>query len=255
MRRLLILALVSSVLVAHAQTILPVVGSTFAGAVATTARNFSGVAGDHLDNSIAYLNGTGAFTVTFWFKSGSTSQTNTYVAEFGDTGSQVSIIYGYAPAGTPKQIELYTGGVGVWRTGSQITIPDTGWHHIAYRYDGVNEWAYFLDGVKTIISSTFGVTTLPTHPALATLGNANAGGAPINASLARLMVVTTNLTDAQITALAGTCSSSGISGTNVAGYWLLGQASPDPESSPSTHTNSFTVTGTTSPSGPPCTSQ
>jgi hypothetical protein len=104
---------------------------------------------------------TGAFTVAFWIKANSLTGTpNSYVFGDGNSGDatpQWAVIYGFV-AGT---VEVYSPqSSGNARTGSQIALPDTGWHHVAYRRaaSGSAEWAMFLDGVKTVINASINVS-------------------------------------------------------------------------------------------------
>jgi hypothetical protein len=157
-------------------------------------------------------------------------------------------------------VELYTtGNAGLTlRINSQIAIADTGWHHIAYRFDttGGNIYDRFLDGVKFNISSGTSSTLGVIGAAGSAWGDAAAGGAPANIVLARFIVTTQVLSDATIAVLAGSCSTaSGITSGSSVDYWPINGTSPEPESSPSTNTNLLTVTGTSVAGGPPCTAQ
>lgn len=222
---------------------------------ATTARAYNGTATDHLTNSIDYFSGASAFTIAFWFKSGGTGQINSYLWSTSTGGNQTSVLYGYSSPGGIAAVEFYSPGFTGTdpRSSSGITIPDTNWHHIAYRYDGT-VWAKFLDGTKTVINASITFAT-GTGAGVSSewMDSTGGGGAPANGSQARFYLSTSALSDGQIAALAGSCSSSGVSGT--VGYWLLGVASPETESSPSPNTHSLTVAGTTIVVGPPCTSQ
>lgn len=229
---------------------------TVTGATATTARSFTSAGSDDAANTgFCYWNAPTAFTVAFWFKSHDVTQTNRYALAIGSVEGTFAVIYGFVNDGSGHaQLEAFDPQASVSpRTGSQITILDTNWHHVAYRYNGT-EWAYFLDGSKTVINAsvTLGMSAQATSCTLIL----NAADPPSNyadASYARLIVTTAAMSDAQISALASTtCSSSGI--TSVQGYWkLLGASSPEPESSPSPNTNSLTLAGTpTQVTGPIC---
>lgn len=211
----------------------------------TTSRVFNGTTAA-LSNVTVYLSGATTFTFAFWMKSANVAQTNTYL--WADSAGN-GVIYGFADDGSGHaQVEFFEGS---GRTGSQVTILDTNWHHVAYRYNGT-VWDKFLDGSKTTINASisFAMAAPSTPTTWASSGSANF----YSGSLARFYISSAALTDGQISALAGaTCSSSGVSGT--IGYWLLGTASPDPESSPSPNTNSLTVTNATSSTGPTCSSQ
>lgn len=218
--------------------------------VATTSRLFSNST-DTASNSVCYLSGATTFTFAFWFKSGNTSATNSYVSLDTDGGPQIAIIYGYASSGGNAQLEFFTtvGGSLNFRTGSQITISDTNWHHIAYRYNGTS-WDYFLDGVKTVIDGALS-GTLPSIAGGGCSFSIGVSSATPAMSVARYYISSAALTDMQIATMAGaTCSTSGVSGTLF--YALLGTASPDPEHAPSPNTNSLTISGPTVSTGPSC---
>lgn len=237
---------------------LPGPGGNVTVSSSTTARLFNG-SSDQLTNSTCYLNvlqaGTSPFTISLWFKSAGLTQTNTYAMLDNVSGNQVALIYGFVNDGSGHaQLELFvTGGTGGnFRTGSQITILDTNWHHIVYRYDGTTEYDLFLDGSKTVINASF-TGTLPNGSCTSFTLGSGGGGSYVNASIARVLISNAAITDGQVAALAGaTCSSSGVSGTQ--GYWLINGSSPEPEHSPSPNTNSLTVTGTTTTTGPTCSS-
>jgi len=235
--------------------ILPGPGGNVTASSSTTGRLFNG-SSDNLTNSTCYLNiAINPFTISFWFQSADVTQTNAYVMIDSISGNQISVIYGFVNDGSGHaQLELFvTGGTGGnFRTGSQITILDTNWHHVVYRWDGISEYDLFLDGTKTVINSSFTATVPNGSCTSFTLGAAG-GGNFFHGSLARVLISNAAITDGQVTALAGaTCSSSGVSGTE--GYWLLAGASPEPEHSPSPNTNSLTVNGTTTTPGPTCSS-
>ena len=207
------------------------------------ARNSDGTSGNGLQVAAgSLLSGGGPWCIAFWFKSNDVSQTNRYISSF-DTGTpQKAIIYGFVNSGGNAQIEFFssTGHTGTNpRTGSQITITDTNWHHIAYRKAGTGtaEYARFLDGTKTVINAsattvfglTSNITTLFNSTTLTT--------SAVNAHMAEFAVwdhisgggAVPN--DAQIAALAKGASplffprglvSGGVSvGTTLAAYWPM----------------------------------
>ncbi len=96
------------------------------------------------------------FTIAFWMQSNDTSQSQTYITSRSSTNPQQAAIYGYAYDGGVAQTELFPDG----RPGSQITIPDTGWHHVVYTRSGT-DYDYYLDGVKTDIGLLSGPITPP----------------------------------------------------------------------------------------------
>lgn len=242
-------------LTAQSQLLLLGAGRASPVSAGTTARAFNG-SSDLADNTTPYLSGIAtSFTVAMWVKPANLTQTNTYFLQARQNGGDGwAIIWEF----TDNQFEFYAQNFTGTdpRTSSGITLSDTNWHHIAYRYDGTH-WDKFLDGTKTSINASivFVLPAIVTTPHF-TLGcQSNGAGACagnyVNTAAARLYISTSALTDGQISALAGaTCSSSGVSGT--VGYWLLAGASPEPESSPSPNTNALTLTGTTTTTGPTC---
>lgn len=150
------------------------------------------------------LNGSnGPFTISFWFKTVSTSQSNKYLysATSADGLNQTSIIYEYVNDKVEFYSANYTGTDP--RTGSGITISDTSWHHIVYRKDntGSSEWAYFLDNTKTVISAGRNFT-LPSLPTRIYMGSAG-GVAYCNCNLDEFGIWTRSLSDSEISQLYG----------------------------------------------------
>lgn len=139
----------------------------------------------------------GPWTVAFWYKRDG-SQNSRYVFSFSDGGgsSQFSIIYGYVA----NSFELFPNG----RTGSQISITDDDWHHIAYRKDnsGTSNLDYFKDGIRTNISTSSSFTNVSstTAPNICILHIVNM--AQSTASILDLVVVPYSLPDQMITALS-----------------------------------------------------
>lgn len=66
-----------------------------------------------------------------------------------ESDSDWALVYGYIADSVEFHGAGYTGTTNP-RVGSAISIADDLWHAIAYRYDGT-EWAYWLDGAKTVI--------------------------------------------------------------------------------------------------------
>ncbi len=100
---------------------------------------------DELDPRLAL---TQPFTLALWFKSADVDQQERYLLSRHAVGGggQYAIIYGY----TAQHVDFFApsrnfgddpraGGI------SEMHIPDTEWHHIAYTYDGIN-WCGYLDG-------------------------------------------------------------------------------------------------------------
>ncbi|MBV7339735.1 cadherin-like domain-containing protein [Chloroflexi bacterium TSY] len=98
------------------------------------------------------------FTLSLWFRPGSTSQSQKYLLSRNSNsgGEQVAIIYEYMD----NTVEFFSIGHSGEnpRAGSQMTIADTNWHHIAYTYDGTN-WVGYLDGNQIFaLNRTFSLT-------------------------------------------------------------------------------------------------
>ena len=105
------------------------------------------------------------FAIAFWVRCRSTGQANKYLLERDRNG--LSIIYGYVANAVEVFSSFYTGSDP--RTGSQITVSDTQWHHIAYTYDGAT-WSGYLDG--RVVFSTARTFSMPsTASSTAVLGN------------------------------------------------------------------------------------
>jgi len=103
----------------------------------------------------ALFNFTNNFSIVFWFKATNTTQTDTYIIQKGS--NRWSIIWEFVD----NAVEFYTGSYTGTnpRTGSQLTINDTNWHHIVYAYNGTT-WAGYLDGVQVFsVSRTFTLYT------------------------------------------------------------------------------------------------
>jgi len=111
-------------------------------------------AGHAVASHEAKLNLTNSFAILMRFKAKATNQTSKYLLSklnSGGTDNNYSLLYEYAA----DSVEFYAGGYtgSNPRTSSGLTISDTNWHAIAYRYNGT-EWAKWLDGSKTTISAS-----------------------------------------------------------------------------------------------------
>ena len=171
------------------------------------ARNFNGTS-DLAESATGIsppLDGSnGPFTVAFWFRSTSTSQTNKYILNFTENGGaydQASVIYEFVN----DKVEFFASGYGGTdpRTGSQITVADTNWHHIAYRKDasGASAWNYFLDGTKTQISASINFT-ISSALTRVFVGAQVGAGFPCACDIADLGTWNTSVDDASIAAMA-----------------------------------------------------
>ncbi len=91
---------------------------------------------DHAD-----LRLTNSFTIELWFRAGSLSQSNKYLL---NKGNYYALIFEYVN----NTVEFHS-TIGTPRPGTQILIPDTDYHHIAYSYDGTT-WSAYMDGVQVL---------------------------------------------------------------------------------------------------------
>lgn len=114
----------------------------------------------------AKLNLANSFAILFRFKTKSTSQASKYLLsklDSGGTNNNWSILYAYVnSAYVDFYAASFTGSSP--NTAGKYSITDTNWHAIAFRYNGT-EWASWLDGTKSIISSsiTFSLSSSGTN--------------------------------------------------------------------------------------------
>ena len=95
------------------------------------------------------------FTLAFWMKADTMAQSQTYLIH--RSLNQVAVIYEYVD----NHVELFSGSAtgDDPRTGSQMAIPDTDWHHVAYTYDGTTLRGY-IDGTEQIsVTKSFTLST------------------------------------------------------------------------------------------------
>jgi hypothetical protein len=125
---------------------------------------------------------TNNFSLSFWLKSNSTSQTNKYLFAKNNTAgtNQWGIIYEYVN----DAIEFFAAGSGYSgtdpRTNSQITVSDTNWHHISYTYNG-STWSGYKDGTRIFsVSRSFSLGQLSGLDFFVGAAN-NTPDAPVNA--------------------------------------------------------------------------
>ncbi|MEM7128456.1 MAG: LamG-like jellyroll fold domain-containing protein [Chloroflexota bacterium] len=134
------------------------------------------------------------FTLAFWFKAGSTNQSQTYLLNRNNTAA---VIYEYVDNAVEFFAIGYSGDNP--RDGSQMTIADTNWHHIVYRYDGVN-WAGYLDGVEIFNTPrTFALDSATAADWM--MGTATSNVGFVNGSLDDVRVYSRGLSSAEIVAL------------------------------------------------------
>ena len=134
------------------------------------------------------------FTVAFWFKAGSTNQYQAYLL---NRDNRAAVIYEYVD----NAVEFFAGGYSGAnpRDGSQMTIADTNWHHIAYSYDGVN-WAGYVDGVQIFNQPrTFALDAVTV--ADWTIGTATAAVGFVNGAMDDVRIYSRGLSSNEIAAL------------------------------------------------------
>lgn len=170
---------------------------------------------------------TGPWTIAFWFKAANLSQSSCVILDTMEdwTGWRFIVFF----ENVDNKISLFH-NVSTVPTGNEITVPDTSWHHYAYRKNatGSSSMDRFIDGTKTQItagasfdlyssSSNFINTRL-----MESLSNAN----ELAGDLAEFGLWTTNLSDADISNLAsGSVDGSTLSPVH---FWpLCGTVSPE----------------------------
>lgn len=194
------------------------------------ARNSSGGTTDKVYTTAGGIlpNSNGPFTISLWFKSNSTSQTDQTLWMVHGGGPHWDIIYEYVD----NKIEFTTTGAETPhpRTGSDLTISDTNWHHICYRKaaSGASAWDKFLDGVKTQINASIDFS-LPYSDRIWTFTYVG-GASSVNGALAWLAVWDTALTDAEIIALAEGGNALMTQPEHGVFCWTFGGSSPEPDS-------------------------
>ena len=118
---------------------------------------------------------SGDFTFALWMKSATLDQAETYLLSLSNGsggGEQTAVIYQYEQ----NTVELYSGNSATdLRPGSQLSVPDTEWHHIVYTRSGSDYDAY-LDGAKHDIATLDGQVHNPQYLSLGGTGHLRAGG-------------------------------------------------------------------------------
>ena len=141
---------------------------------------------------------TTAFTICCWIKPDSLTETNDYILSKlneAETDSCYSIVWEYVN----NTIEFYGDCAGSPRTGSQMVLPDAGWHFISYSYDGTNLVGILDDKVVFKIEKSF---TLNTSTKDLLIGTFKVAGTKCFKGLIdELMIYPTALTTAQVSTL------------------------------------------------------
>lgn len=137
--------------------------------------NFDGVNDRVIIPDATNLQINNNFTIEFWFKTQSVSQTQKYIFSKGGSSNQYAIIYEYVD----NQMEFYSFGGSTGadpRNVSQIAINDTNWHHIAYTYNGTSFTGY-RDGNLVFTATGLVFNLNPLSGSNLFLGSSPIGGA------------------------------------------------------------------------------
>ena len=124
-------------------------GTDFAGRTDASKRIVTLFSGSHRTK---FANGQSInrFTISFWMKADDFTTTATYLSYlYRGGGEQLDVLYNFDSA-RAKKVTLYTVGAAGTDPASvsAIDVPDLGWHHYAYTYDGTTLCKY-RDGVLT----------------------------------------------------------------------------------------------------------
>ena len=136
-------------------------GTSFTGRSDTDKRISGSFAESYLDNNAKI----DRFTFSFWMKADDFTTTGTYLTYFyRDSGTQFDILYNF-DSNRARKITLYTVSISGTNPASEsaIDVPDLGWHHYAYTYDGTTLRMY-RDGVQTKEKEITFAVPASTHP-------------------------------------------------------------------------------------------
>lgn len=166
------------------------------------ARTSNATDGNYLTSTtqVALAGSAGPFTLAFWFRSASTSQTNKYVLGAAAAVGDWAVIYEY----TGDTIEFYASNYSGSdpRTDAGFTLADTVWHHYCWRKaaSGSSAWDKFMDGVKTQISAGISFTLPALSGGRTNLFCYSAGtpSATVSGSLADVAFWGVSLSDADV---------------------------------------------------------
>lgn len=226
------------------------------GAAAFAGRQSDGSNGNYMQSQtvLTTMNGNnGPFTFAFWVKVNGLSQANKVAVQYSDlTGTfQIRVDYNFTVASKLAFFAAnYTGADP--STGSGITPPDTDWHHICYRKAaaGASEWAYFLDGVKSVINASINFTLSGNMQyAFMFADRANQFGGVRNfvGSLAEWAVWPgVSLSDSEIAQLAAITPANTVHAGGLVDYWPVG-GSQNPEPNVGSDTVGLDVFGSLPP--------
>ena len=136
-------------------------GTSFTGRSDTDKRISGSFAESFLGNNAKI----DRFTFSFWMKADDFTTTGTYLTYFyRDSGTQLDILYNF-DNNRARKITLYTVSISGTNPASEsaIDVPDLGWHHYAYTYDGTTLRMY-RDGVQTKEKTITFAVPASTHP-------------------------------------------------------------------------------------------
>jgi len=172
-------------------------GAAAGGATAGAGKYGNGGVFDGTNDYVTVPNSTNLqltnnFTLSLWFKAGSTSQSQKYLI---NKNNYYGILYEYVN----DTLEFWSGSGRYTgddpRVGTGITLADTNWHHIVYSYDGKTLSGY-KDGVQ--IFSLPKVFTLLTSTDVLYLGSAASAANLVNGSLDETRIYNRALSPAEV---------------------------------------------------------
>ncbi|MBE0535447.1 MAG: lamin tail domain-containing protein [Phycisphaerae bacterium] len=148
------------------------------------------------------------FTLSLWMKSNNINQVHKYLLSRHGGGYQQAVIFEYVD----NHVEFFAPNAvgGDPRPGSQMPVPDSDWHHIAYTSDG-SLWSGYVDGTRIFsVQREFALHTgeYPWY-----VGAANASAAFFDGWIDEVSIWTEALSENEVAALA-----SGVSPHAVLGY-------------------------------------
>ncbi|HRI12512.1 MAG TPA: immunoglobulin domain-containing protein [Verrucomicrobiota bacterium] len=159
------------------------------------------------------------FTIEFWFKPATFAKGTNYLLgrTSPDTSRQAAVIFGYTAS---NRVEFYGRGYSGAdpRPNSALYLPDIGWHHIAYTYDGGN-WSGYLDGAQVFsVARVFSLSTAPNDwlvgTAVTNVNRSNLAGAFDEIRLWNVGRTAAQIQEAMHRQLFG-------NETGLVGYWRL----------------------------------
>ena len=148
------------------------------------------------------------FTLSLWIKSDDINQTHKYLLSRHGSGVQQAVIYEYVD----NHVEFFgpNASGGDPRPDSQMPIPDTNWHHIAYTADGTT-WSGYIDGIAIFSVERSFVLNTGEYPWY--VGSANGGAGFFNGWIDDVSIWNKALNQNEVVILAA-----GTSPLSIAGY-------------------------------------